>query len=184
MKTTHTLMAAFVAAATMTFLTGCGGSEEPATTPRTPANTETDSSEHGHPHSEDGGHEHEDGGHAHGAGPHDGTVADWGGGKFHVEFTVDHEKKESVVYILGSDEKTPSPIKATSVLLSINEPEFQVELTPQPLEGESEGSSSRFVGTHDSLGIVREFAGSISAEVDSTPFVGEFKEEPHGHDDE
>src|SRR4051794_15154853 len=67
-------------------------------------------------------------GHEHGTGPHGGTVADWGGGKYHVEFTVDHPKKEATVYILGSDEKTPVPIKAKDdqLLLSIKEPAFQV----------------------------------------------------------
>ena len=173
-----TLLAGIVSAA---FLAGCGDSGSPAPTADSqPQAASSEASGHGHDHGE-GGHSHEDGGHAHGAGPHDGTVADWGGGKFHVEFTVDHEKKQSAVYILGSDEKTPAPIKAESVLLSINEPEFQVELTPKPLDGEAEGTSSRFVGTHDSLGIVREFAGSISAEVDGTPYVGEFVEEAHGH---
>jgi hypothetical protein len=118
----------------------------------------------------------------HGAGPHEGTVTDWGGGKYHVEFTVDHGKKEATVYILGSDEKTPSPVKATKVILSINEPAFEVELLPQPLEGEAEGTSSRFAGTHDNLGIVREFAGTISGEVEGTPYTGDFKEAPHGAD--
>jgi len=107
-------------------------------------------------------------------------VADWGGGKYHVEFTVDHEKKESIVYILGSDEKTAEPIKADTVLLSITDPNFQVELTANPLEGEADGMCSRFVGTHDKLGIVQEFQGTISGEVDGTPYVGEFKESAHG----
>ena len=52
---------------------------------------------------------------AHGAGPHGGTLTDWGGGAYHVEFTVDHDKKEATVYIVGSDEKSPSPIKAKAV---------------------------------------------------------------------
>jgi len=119
----------------------------------------------------------------HGAGPHEGTVTDWGGGKYHVEFTVDHGKKEATVYILGSDEKTPSPVKAMNVVLAINEPAFEVELMPQPLETETEGGSSRFVGTHDNLGIVREFAGTISGEVEGTPYTGDFKEEPQGAGD-
>src|SRR5262245_61308003 len=59
---------------------------------------------------------------AHGAGPHGGTISDWGGGKYHVEFTVDHGKKEATVYILGDDEKTPAPVKASKLLLSINDP--------------------------------------------------------------
>jgi hypothetical protein len=72
-------------------------------------------------------------------------------------------------------------VKAAKLLLSINDPSFQVDLLPQPLSGESEGSSSRFVGQHDNLGKVQEFAGTISGEADGTPDAGDFKEEPEGH---
>jgi hypothetical protein len=119
--------------------------------------------------------------HHHGEGPHGGTVTDWGGGTYHVEFTVDHDKKETVVYILGSDGKSPAPIDA-EVQLSINDPAFEVELDAQPLEGEAEGTSSRFVGQHENLGIVREFAGTITGEVDGTPYAGDFAEVAHGHE--
>jgi len=173
--TFHFSFTAVVATFAVSFLSGCGGSEEPSPAPATPpaqqSATQTDGSDHGHDHA------------GHGASPHEGTLADWGGGKYHVEFTVDHDKKESVVYIHGSDEKTPEPIKADNVLLSISDPNFQVKLVADPQEGEAEGTSSRFVGTHDNLGIVQEFQGTISAEVDGTPYVGEFKEEPHGHEE-
>jgi len=134
---------------------------------------------------DDHGHSHDDDHHGHGAGPHDGTLADWGGGKYHVEFTVDHDKKETVIYVLGSDEKTPAPVKTADgmLLLTIREPAFQVELAPRPLAGEADGKSSCYGGTHDNLGIVREFAGTISGEVDGTPFAGEFAEQPHGDHD-
>jgi hypothetical protein len=134
----------------------------------------------------DHGHSHDDGGHhGHGAGPHDGTLADWGGGTYHVEFTVDHNKKEAVIYVLGSDEKTAAPVKTADgrLLLTIREPAFQVELAARPLPGEAEGTSSQYGGTHENLGIVREFSGTISGEVDGTPFAGEFVEEPHGDHD-
>lgn len=129
-------------------------------------------------------HKEEDPAHAgHGAGPHDGTLADWGGGKYHVEFTVDHDKKEATVYLLGNDEKSPSPIKADKILLTIKKPQFQVELAAKPLDGEANGNSSRFVGVHESLGVVQEFAGTIIGEIDGTPYSGEFVEEAHtGHD--
>lgn len=122
-----------------------------------------------------------EGGHSHGAGPHDGTVADWGGGKYHVEFVVDHGKQEATVHVLGSDEKSATPIRATDgkLLLTIKEPSFQVELAAAPLEGEAEGTASRYVGKHESLGIVREFAGTISGEVEGTPYAGDFREVPH-----
>jgi hypothetical protein len=114
--------------------------------------------------------------HRHGAGPHGGAVSDWGGGAYHVEFTVDHDAKQSTVYVLGSDGKTPAPVKAEKITLSINEPPFEVELKAQPWEGEPAGSASRFVGQHDNFGIVRKFAGAISGEVEGTPYVGEFAE--------
>jgi hypothetical protein len=120
--------------------------------------------------------------HAHGAGPHGGVVADWGGGKYHVEFTVDHDAKQATVYVLAADVATPAPVKTDKLLLSITEPVFQVELMPQPAEGEGDKSSSRFVGKHDNLGIVREFAGTISGVVDGTPYAADFSEEPdHEH---
>lgn len=126
------------------------------------------------------GHEHDE--HGHGAGPHDGTLADWGGGKYHVEFTVDHGKREAVVYVLGGDEKTPEPIAAQGgvLLLAIKDPSFQVELKSEPQSQDAPGKSSRFVGKHEKLGTVQEFAGLISGVIDGTPYVGEFKEEPHG----
>ena len=134
---------------------------------------------------DDHGHAHDDDHHSHGAGPHDGTLADWGGGKYHVEFTVDHDKKEAVIYVLGSDEKTAAPVKTADgkLLLTIREPAFQVELVARPLAGEGDGKSSCYGGTHESLGIVREFTGTISGEVDGTPFAGEFAEQPHGDHD-
>ena len=116
---------------------------------------------------------------AHGTGPHEGAVADWGGSKFHVEFTVDHDKQEATVFILGDDEKTATPIKAATILLNINDPKFQVELAAAPLEGEAEGTTSRFIGKHESLGKVQEFAGTISGEIEGTPYAGDFKEDPH-----
>ena len=116
--------------------------------------------------------------HTHGAGPHGGVVFDLGGGTYHAEFTVDHPKQEVVVYILGSDAKTAAPVKADKPLLSINDPQFQVELRAVPLDGESKGVSSRFVGKHGRLGKEQEFAGTVSGEIDGKPYAGDFKEEP------
>ncbi len=156
---------------------GCG---QPPAPPKAPVATATKPKEkdHDHPH-DDGGH------HGHGVGPHGGTLADWGGGKYHVEFTVDHDKKETVIYVLGSDEKTAAPVKTPdgTLLLTIKEPAFQVQLTARPLAGEGDGMSSCYGGTHESLGIVREFSGTISGEVNGVPYAGEFAEQPHGDHD-
>jgi hypothetical protein len=95
-----------------------------------------------------------------------------------LEFTVDHDKKQATVYVLGSDEKTPAPIKASNIHLVINDPPTEIDLEAHPLEGESEGTSSRFVGMHDNIGIVKEYEGTISGEVEGKPYVGDFKELP------
>ncbi len=165
MKFSQFGLSSFAALLAISLTVGCGG-DKPAEQPAT-MQTETPS-------------KNSEGGHGHGAGPHDGTLADWGGGKYHVEFTVNHDKKEATVYVLGSDEKTPEPIAAEKLLLTINDPQLQTDLLPVPMDGESDGKCSRFVGTHDGLATVMEYEGTISAEVDGTPYAGNFKEEAHG----
>lgn len=129
-------------------------------------------------HSDDAHNHHEAEGHSHGAGPHGGTIADWGGGKYHVEFTVDHDKQEATVYVFGTDEKTPVPIDAKEITLTIKDPSFTTKLHAKPLDSELMGGSSRFFGNHKSLGVVQEYEGSMSGVVDDTPYSGNFKEEP------
>ena len=143
-----------------------------------PSGSATD--DNGNDHAEGDAHDHSVEGHGHGIGPHDGTIADWGGGKYHVEFTVDHEKQQATVYILGSDEKTSTPIGAETIELSITSPEMQVVLNAEPQEGDPDGKSSRFVGTHEKLGVVQEYAGTMTGVIDGIPYSGDFKEEPHG----
>jgi hypothetical protein len=165
--------AAIIAAA---ILAG-GCTQAPAPPQAKPKTTASEADDHGHAHDNDH--------HEHGAGPHGGTIADWGGGTYHVEFTVDHDKKEALVYLLGADMKTPAPVKTGdgTLLLTIREPSFQVELSALPLPGETDGKASCYGGTHEKLGVVREFAGTISGEVDGTPFAGDFAEEAHGDHD-
>ena len=167
-----------VLAAAMLGLAGCG---QPAPAP--PAGAAKQAAGDGHDHDHDHDHGHAAGDHAHGAGPHGGTLTDWGGGKYHVEFTVDHDAKEAVVYVLGVDEKTPVPVRLAEgkLLLTIREPSFQVGLVARPLAGETADAASRYAGTHDSLAVVREFAGTISGEVEGTPFAGDFEEHAHEH---
>lgn len=160
----------------ISLIVGCGeaGNQAPVAQPSDSA------ADHGHAHDGEEGHDHEHG-HTHGPGPHGGTVADWGGGKYHVEFTVDHDKKEATVYILGGDQKTAEPIAAKSLLLTITKPEMQVDLLPAPMDGETAELCSKFTGTHEGLATVMEYEGIISAEVDGTPYAGNFKEEA-GHE--
>lgn len=163
------------------------GCDRPGPTPEPEKNEAADSTteDHRDDHAKGQSHDHSAEGHAHGVGPHDGTIADWGGGTYHVEFTVDHDKQQASVYILGSDEKTPAPIDAESIELSISDPAMQVTLQPEPQQGDPEGMSSRFVGTHEKLAVVQEYAGTMTGVVEGTPYSGDFKEQPHddhGHD--
>lgn len=142
---------------------------------------ETD--DHGHEHAEgQDARDHTVAGHGHGAGPHDGTIADWGGGKYHVEFTVDHEKTQATAYVLGGDEKTPAPIDAKTIELNIVDPEMMVTLNASPEENDPDGKASRFIGTHEKLGVVQEYEGSMTGLIDGTPYTGDFKEEAHDHE--
>lgn len=165
----------FTSLLTVVCLVGFAGckQETASTTPTPPSADSGDTHVHadGTEHAPHGGH---------GAGPHEGTVADWGGGKFHVEFTVDHDKQEGTVYILGSDEKSPVPIDAESIDLSINDPVMQVTLKAAPQDSDPAGKASRFIGNHEKLGVVQEYAGTIAGVIEGTPYSGDFKEEPHG----
>lgn len=161
----------------MLVFVGCSKPSEPTASTSTKAGDD-----HGHDHGAEG-HDHGSAGHGHGIGPHEGTVADWGGGKYHVEFTVDHDKQQATVYVFGNDEKTPAPIDAASIELSIGSPEMQVTLNAAPQESDPAGKASRFIGTNEKLGVVQEYAGTLTGVVDGTPYSGDFKEEAHaGHD--
>lgn len=122
--------------------------------------------------------------HDHGEGPHGGAMGHWGDGAYHFEFTVDHDKKEATIYIIGKDEKSAAPIAAKDGQLTMNikglknKDEYSVVLKADPQKGDPEGKSSRFVGKDDKLGVVQEFAGTVSGVVDGTPYRGDFKEEP------
>lgn len=159
-------------------LSGCKQSGS-TSTPDQSASSDSAADDHGHNQANRDPHDHSVEGHAHGVGPHDGVIADWGGGQYHVEFTVDHGKQQATVYVLGSDERTPTPIDAESIELSVTDPEMQVVLIADPQEGDPQGKSSRYVGTHEKLGVVQEYAGTMTGVVDGTPYSGDFKEESH-----
>jgi hypothetical protein len=119
--------------------------------------------------------------HDHGKAPHGGTIADWGGGKYHLEFTVDHERQQATVYVLGGDARSPEPIAAQTLLLLLDEPSVEITLTAQPFDGERAGTASRFVGEHEVLGKVDDFAGSIVGEIEGIPYSADFDEHAHQH---
>jgi len=118
--------------------------------------------------------------HEHGAGPHGGVLFDFG--KHHGEFTVDHDKKECAVYVLGGDEKTPRPVAADEFTLTTKEtktkdgkvvPPMTIKLLPADAK---DGKAAKFAGTDPGLGNVAEFEGAVSGKIDGKPSKGEFKE--------
>lgn len=119
--------------------------------------------DHGHPHD----------------GPHGGPLVEWGEEEFHVEFTRDKAKQETRAYVLGPDARKYVPIKAAKLVLSVKDPSFQIELTPEPQNGEPSGSSSVYVGKHEKVGVDQRLSGSISAEFNGKPYSGPFKEHDH-----
>lgn len=118
--------------------------------------------------------------HSHGSGPNGGVVFDLG--SHHAEFTVDHGKKQVTVLVLGDDEKTPTPVAATELVVAIKDtktkdgtavPAMTITLMP---EGAMDGKASKFVGTDEGIGNVADFEGTVSGEIDGKPAQGEFKE--------
>jgi hypothetical protein len=117
-------------------------------------------------------------------GPHQGLLIELGDDEFHGEFVVDHGKKQATVYIL--DEKVKNPVGANALgaklIITNVTPPLQLELKPEPQEGDSKGESSRFVATDDKLGVEMEFKGEIIVEIKGKSYTGPFEEKPHRHD--
>ena len=121
-------------------------------------------------------HSTPDQGHSHDNPPHGGTVLDWGGGKYHLEFVVDHTKQQVTVYVLGSNVKENLAVEAESIELALENPQVGFTLKADPLEGEPAGKSSRFVGTHPDLASPQKLAGTIHGVLSGTPYSGKFQQ--------
>lgn len=162
MKTISMLLGVAFIAVTLSFTGGC--TKKPA--PSGDAKNKKKADEHNHDHEE---------------GPHGGAIVDWDGGKYHAEFTVDHDKQQATVYLMGPDASTPLAMKLKDgeILLTIKEPAIQVTLKAQPQKGEADGKASVYVGTHKDLATKREFEGTLSAEHNGNGLSGPFKEEAH-----
>ena len=58
---------------------------------------------------------------------------------------------------------------------------MQLTSNASPQAGDAQGTASRFVGNHEKLGVVQEYAGTISGVIDDTPYSGDFAEVAHAH---
>ncbi|MEZ5942339.1 MAG: hypothetical protein R3C18_13180 [Planctomycetaceae bacterium] len=88
--------------------------------------------------------------HEHAHGPHGGHIVEFDFG--HGEIAMG-EDRVVTVYLLSEDAETASPISDAKVQLHLHvgDEEQLIELTASPLEGEADGSSSRFVTTADAI---------------------------------
>lgn len=121
-----------------------------------------------------------EGGHVHGTGPNGGVVFDLG--KYHAEFTVDHDKKTCTIHMLGDDEQTPTPVAATELTVHTKEtktedgkhvPAMTIKLLPTDTK---DGKATTFVGSDPGLGNVADFEGTASGIINGKPASKEFKE--------
>jgi hypothetical protein len=107
--------------------------------------------------------------------PHKGAIAEWGDEEYHVEVTVDPEKKEAKAYIYGPDheEMKEATIAADKLLLSMKKPAvFQLTLTPENRKG---GKASVYSGKDDRLGEKGPIEGTVSAEFGGKQYSGPFR---------
>lgn len=126
--------------------------------------------------------------HAHGAGPNGGVLFDLG--KYHAEFTVDHEKQQCTILVIGDDEKTPTAVAVEDLTLTTKEtktadgtvvPSMTITLSPQD---EQDGKATTFIGTDPGISNVVDFDGTVLGLIDGKPSQGEFSESDggaHGH---
>ena len=120
--------------------------------------------------------------HTHGQGPNGGVIFDLG--KNHAEFTVDHDRRECALFIMGGDENDLKPMAVAAKELTLTTkptktkdgkavPAMTIAMLPKDAK---DGKAVKFVGTDPGLGNVADFAGTVLGEIDGKPSQGEFKE--------
>lgn len=120
--------------------------------------------------------------HAHGKGPNGGVVLDLG--KYHAEFTVDHDKKECTILFVTADAKDAKALPVACKELTVTTkpsktkdskavPAMTIKLVPKD---EKDGKAAKFVGTDPGLANVADFEGTVLGKIDDKPAKGEFKE--------
>lgn len=139
---------------------GCGGNTPPTQPPSAPSNP---------------AHVHADGGIA------GGVLVEWGRDEYHVELVHDPKAGEATAYILDSSAKKVVAIPVKEITLSlVGSPQVVVPLAAKPQDGDPDGQSSRFVGTHPALAKEGKLVGSVSGQVNGKGYTGPLKSEPAG----
>lgn len=114
-------------------------------------------------------------------GPHSGALVEWGE-DHRAEFVADRVKGEVTVYVLARDARTPAPVAADEVVLTIDEPVMRITLKPSPQARDPKGTSSRFVGDLPESARNWRLTGALSGVVDGNKVAGDLVEfRPHKH---
>jgi hypothetical protein len=180
MRTSIRIGLACAVALTLPFA-GCNNAPPPA--PPVAQNGDAHD-DHDHAAHDDHGHDHD----AHAHGPHEGELVELGGGKFHGEVVHQHDEHLVIVYLLGADAKTATPVAATevSVNLMVAGKPSQFKIPAAPDAADPAGKSSRFELKDEALCDALDAADAkarLNAEIEGQAFTGEIAHHAHeGHD--
>lgn len=120
-------------------------------------------------------------------GPHHGHLIELGKEEFHAELV--HDKAAVTIYLLDAAAKTAVAIDSTEVVVNLKhdgKPE-QFKLAAAPLDGETDGKSSRFQSTDAELaGHLDDTASEprLNVTINGTPYTGSMSHVHDDHDDE
>ncbi len=120
--------------------------------------------------------------HTHGPGPNGGYVFHLG--KYHAEFTVDHEAKQCKIVMLGEDSKAAIAVPAVELTVVTKEtktkddqavPAMTIQLSATDA---AEGSATTFVGTDPGLAAVVDHYVTVTGKIGGKDVKRSFKEPP------
>lgn len=119
-------------------------------------------------------------------GPHKGVIVELGDEEYHGEVVHDDATHKVTVYILDSKAKNAVAIDAKDVKINVvaDGKPAQYVLPAMPLDGETDGKSSRFELSDEGLcdGMCAEGAAArLKVTINGTPFEGKIP--AHDHDD-
>lgn len=154
-------------------LSGCNGDQGEYRDFQSTDNVQNTSHEHAHVHGPNGGHVLE--------------LGDLGNEELHAEIAMDSASRKISVYLLDEAVKSAKPVEngVMSLALAVDGKETVLEMTAAPLEGETDGKSSRFELAGDkvpaAMSDLEALAGKLTLKVGDKDLTTSLKEE-HDHD--
>ncbi|MCA9080432.1 MAG: hypothetical protein KDA58_07725 [Planctomycetaceae bacterium] len=118
-------------------------------------------------------------------GPHGGHILELGA--YHGEIAMGEDRVVSL-YVLGEDAATAVPVEGATATLHLEngEEHLDIALTAAPLEGEADGSSSRFSSAADAIPEaikdIEGLKGEVELKVGDTTAKASLSHDHEGHD--